>query len=155
VTVSFTPLEGALSADRARAGSLLVIDAVPVKWSLPAAQVLSITTVANWPHRVSSLDLLFGGAQPDQDARVLVLRSSLGDCAFSTHHVLRLQTFEPTSFLPLPTLVFKDSKNHPMRYVVFQNDSGPVIVLDIDRLYQLANITAVGSHPTRPPENHS
>lgn len=140
--------DSTFSSVRAGAGALLVIDAAPVKWSLPVTRVLSITTPANWPHRVSSLDLLLGGERPDQDAHVVVLQSSFGDCAFSTHHILHLQTFEPTSFLPLPTWVFEDSANQPLRYVIFQDESGPVIVLDVDRLYQMANITAAGSHPT-------
>ena len=148
MTVSAALFDSTFSSKRVGAGTLLVIDAAPVKWSLLATRVLSITTAANWPHQVSSLDLLLGGEQPDQDAHVVVLQSSFGDCAFSTHHILHLQTFEPASFLPLPTLVFEDSEDHPMRYVIFQNESGPVIVLDVDRLYQMANITAVGSHPT-------
>jgi len=146
--VSAALFNSTFSSECAGAGTLLVIDAAPIKWSLPATRVLSITTPANWPGRVSSLDLLLGGERPDQDAHVVVLQSSFGDCAFSTHHILHLQTFEPSSFLPLPALVFEDSENHPMRYVIFQNQSGPVIVLDVDRLYQMANITAAGSHPT-------
>ena len=148
MTVSVALFDSTFSSERAGAGTLLVIDAARVKWSLPATRVLSITTPASWPHRVSNLDLLLGGEHPDQDAHVVVLQSSFGDCAFSTQHILHLQTFEPTSFLPLPTLVFEDSQNHPMRYVIFQNESGPVIVLDVDRLYQMVNMTVMGNHPT-------
>ena len=139
--------ESTLSLERVSAGTLLVLDAAPVKWSLPATRVLSITTPANWPHPVSSLDLLLGSEHPDQEAHVVVLQTSFGDCAFGTHHILHLETFESTRFLPLPTLVFEHSESHPMRYVIFHNESGPVIVLDVDKLYQMANITAVGSHP--------
>ncbi len=148
MTVSAALFDSTFRSECAGAGTLLVFDAAPVKWSLPATRVLSITTAANWPHRASSLDLLLGGECLDQGVHVVVLQSSFGDCAFSTHYILHLQTFEPTSFLPLPPLVFEDSENHPMRYVIFQNESGPVIVLDVDRLYQMANIAAVGSHPT-------
>jgi len=146
--VSAALFDSTFSSERAGAGTLLVIDATPVKWSLPATRVLSITTPTNWPDRVSSLDVLLGGEHSDQDAHVVVLKSSFGNCAFSTHHILHLQTFEPNSFLPLPTLVFEDSENHPIRFVIFQNELGPVIVLDVDRLFQLANITAVGCRPT-------
>ena len=148
MTVSAALFDSTFRSECAGAGTLLVFDAAPVKWSLPATRVLSITTAANWPHRASSLDLLLGGEHPDQDAHVVVLQSSFGDCAFSTQHILHLQTFEPTCFLPLPNLVFEDSQNHPMRYVIFQNESGPVIVLDVDRLYQMVNMTVMGNHPT-------
>jgi len=139
-----------LGAGRGSSTDFLVVDAKPVPWSLQARRVIRIVPSANWDGAAMDLDGTFGGSpEAPANGHVIVLRAHDGTLAVRTNHSLHLESFDSSALLAIPKLAFGGAyEDSAAKHLMLVLDTHPVIVLDIEALWRMANTQCKGISPS-------